>query len=102
MTPEGKVKKQLNKILDDHGVLYGYIPQSYYSGKLAGYPDVIAYTVRGDHFVVEVKSATGKLSPNQVRWRKILTQINVDYFLFDGSPSGVDELTGYLERRNNG
>ena len=93
-TPEGKVKSQLREIFKKYNVLYTPVTQTLYGN--SGFPDYQAYTRAGKGFVVEVKSATGKLTPNQLVWRKDLLEWGVPYFLFNGSEKSVNELEEFL------
>lgn len=57
LTPEGKVKRKVVKVLKKHGVWY-FFPANNGFGK-SGIPDIIAI-VDGHFLGVEVKSATGE------------------------------------------
>lgn len=57
MTPEGKVKTKVVRLLKAMGVWY-FFPANNGFGK-SGIPDIIAI-VRGEFIGIEVKSATGK------------------------------------------
>ena len=57
MTPEGKVKAKVVRLLKTMGVWY-FFPANNGFGK-SGIPDIIAI-VRGEFIGIEVKSATGK------------------------------------------
>jgi Holliday junction resolvase len=64
MTPEGKVKAEIKKVLAEYGCWY-FMPAMNGYGR-SGIPDFIG-CYKGVFFAVEAKSANGKLTPNQER-----------------------------------
>jgi Holliday junction resolvase len=64
MTPEGKVKKQVKKILDDLGA-YHFSPMSAGYGR-SGVPDIIA-CYKGKFIGIECKSGDNKPTLLQLR-----------------------------------
>ena len=64
MTPEGKVKAKVKKLLDLHGAWYIMPYQAGFTRR--GIPDVIG-VLRGHMFAVEVKAAEGKTTLLQER-----------------------------------
>jgi Holliday junction resolvase len=64
MTPEGKVKAEIKKVLAEYGCWY-FMPSMNGYGR-AGIPDFIG-CYNGVFFAIEAKSANGKLTPNQER-----------------------------------
>lgn len=103
MTPEGKVKASLRELFKKFNVLQAAIPQNGMGGS-PGYPDYVAYTANGTHFVVECKAGKGKLTPLQELWKKKLTERKVPYFLFSEDPLTRETLTNFLledQKKNN-
>jgi Holliday junction resolvase len=70
MTPEGKVKKEIKKVLDAQGVLF-YMPMGSGWGR-SGMPDFVA-SVNGIFVGIEAKA--GKKLPTELQQRE-LTKIN--------------------------
>ena len=64
MTPEGRVKAQIKKVLDDIGAYY-FMPVSNGMGR-AGIPDVIG-CLKGIFFGIEAKAGKGKTTALQER-----------------------------------
>jgi len=64
MTPEGKVKAQVKKMLDAEGVYY-FLPVSNGMGR-HGIPDIIG-CVNGRFLAIECKAANGKTTALQDR-----------------------------------
>jgi Holliday junction resolvase len=64
MTPEGKVKTAIRKVLDAEGVYY-FMPPANGFGR-AGIPDIIC-CVGGFFFAIEVKAGKGKTTALQDR-----------------------------------
>ena len=62
MTPEGKVKKQVKKILDDFGA-YHFSPLTAGYGR-SGVPDIIV-CYKGRFIAIECKAGKGKLTALQ-------------------------------------
>ena len=63
MTPEGKVKKKVKKILDDIGA-YHFSPMTAGYGR-SGVPDIIA-CYKGKFIGIECKAGEGKLTLLQI------------------------------------
>ena len=64
MTPEGKVKAAVRKVLDTEGVYY-FMPAANGFGR-AGIPDIIC-CVRGFFLAIELKAGKGKTTALQDR-----------------------------------
>jgi hypothetical protein len=64
MTPEGKVKAEIKKVLAEYGCWY-FMPAMNGYGR-TGIPDFVG-CYNGVFFAIEAKSANGKLTPNQER-----------------------------------
>lgn len=64
MTPEGKVKAHVKKVLDKYGAWYFMPYQAGFTRR--GIPDIIG-VLRGTMFAVEVKAAKGKTTALQER-----------------------------------
>ena len=94
-TPETKVKVKLQRLFKKYNVLSSCVQQSGF-GASSGYPDYLGYTSKGVHFVVEVKSATGKLSPLQLNWKTRLEARKVPWFLYNGEPESCYALELFL------
>lgn len=62
ITPEGKVKEEIKKVLEFH-CAYWFMPRGSTFGT-AGVPDFVG-CINGRFFAVEAKSATGKLTALQ-------------------------------------
>lgn len=63
MTPEGKVKTQIKRVLDTLPRCWYFMPQAGIYGK-RGIPDFVG-TIDGKFFAIEAKSHTGKTTPLQ-------------------------------------
>ena len=63
-TPEGKVKAQVRRILDDHGVYY-FCPATGGYGR-SGVPDIVG-CCNGLFFAIECKAGDGKTTALQER-----------------------------------
>lgn len=66
-TPEGKVKKEIKKVLDDLGACY-FMPVSTGYGR-AGVSDFIV-CLNGRFVAIEAKAKGGKLTENQIKFLK--------------------------------
>jgi len=64
MTPEGKVKAEIKKVLAEYGCWY-FMPAMNGYGR-SGIPDFVG-CYEGAFFAIEAKSEDGKLTPNQER-----------------------------------
>ena len=64
MTPEGKVKAEIKKVLADYNCWY-FMPMMNGYGR-SGIPDFVG-CYKGQFFAVEAKAQDGKLTPNQER-----------------------------------
>jgi len=97
MTPEGKVKAEIKKVLAEYKCWY-FMPSMNGYGR-AGIPDFIG-CYNGVFFAIEAKSANGKLTPNQEREIAAIRQahgvVTVAY-----SAEDVRKLMGLIERGRN-
>jgi hypothetical protein len=93
---EKQVRRQINQIFKLFNTEWCPISQNGH-GNSKGFPDNIAYTQDGTHFVVELKSITGKLTPAQKIWRDKLLARKQHYFLFRGDKESLDQLIPFLE-----
>jgi len=65
-------------------------------GVLAGVSDLI-FSFRGTMYFCEVKDATGKQSPSQVKFERHINQAGFEYFLV----RSLDEFKKWLDQENN-
>lgn len=97
MTPETKVKAKLVRILKKYEVLFWSVQQGGYGGS-AGVADYTCWLPNGLGFLIEVKSATGRLSKLQKLWKDKTDAYNVPYVLFNGSDESVEALISLIEK----
>lgn len=93
LTPEGKVKREIRKVLDKYKPhLWYFMPSSRAFGT-AGVPDFVC-CVKGRFIGVEAKAGRGKLSPLQ---SAVLDSIiKADGLAFVVYEHGVDELDNVI------
>lgn len=90
-TPEGKVKKAVKKVLDQHKVYY-FFPATGGYGR-SGIPDIIC-CVNGQFLAIECKAEGGTTTALQ---RHELQKIkDAQGFTFVAQPSNVGGLTSYI------
>lgn len=66
--------------------------QGYIRNNMAGSPDLIVFTKGGRNLMLEVKSETGKQSPDQIAWEKAATKLGHNYYII----RSVEELVKIL------
>jgi Holliday junction resolvase len=91
MTPEGKVKAKVRKLLDSMGV-YHFMPVSNGMGVM-GIPDIIG-CLNGLFIAIECKAGKGKLTALQER--AIASIEKAGGFTFVAREDNIDELKGLL------
>ena len=93
MTPEGKVKDQLNKALKPFGLkLYKFMPvQTGYGRKTLDY----LLCVNGQFIAIETKAPGKKMTQLQLETACQITAAGGMVFMVDGS-DGIDRVVGHL------
>lgn len=101
-TPEGKIQLEILKYLRSHGVFCFRNQPSTYNHKLGiyqsnpyvmkGTPDIIAI-INGKFVGIEVKTKTGKMSADQVLFKKRL-EANGGVYVLARSVDNVAHLVG--------
>jgi hypothetical protein len=97
MTPEGKVKAEIKKVLAEYGCWY-FMPAMNGYGR-SGIPDFIG-CYKGVFFAVETKSANGKLTPNQEREITAMSAAG-GHVVVARSAEAVREMMALIERWRN-
>jgi len=97
MTPEGKVKAEVKKVLAEYGCWY-FMPVMNGYGR-SGVPDFIG-CYNGAFFAIEAKSASGKLTPSQEREIAVMRAAGA-YVVVARSPETVREMIRLIDRRIN-
>ena len=92
MTPEGKVKAQVKKILDEHGVYY-FCPATGGYGR-SGIPDFIC-CFKGKFMAIECKAGVGKLTALQHRELQRIQDAGGECFVV--REDSVGNLSSYLD-----
>lgn len=87
MTPEGKVKLKLKKILDKLGAYYFFPATGGYGRN--GVPDVVG-CIAGKLFAVECKAVGGKPTALQLRELEKIRRAGGIAFIYDGTTT--DEM----------
>ena len=99
LTPEGRVKKELQKLCDRYGAIFHNNVQSI--GSVKGFPDNSIIRVGGETAYVECKRAEHNekhLRPDQVIWKERLIKQGAPWFFFNGT-LGLEEITKWLMRQ---
>jgi hypothetical protein len=97
MTPEGKVKAEIKKVLAEYECWY-FMPAMNGYGR-SGIPDFVG-CYKGTFFAIEAKSANGKLTPNQER--EIAAMLATGgRVVVARSAEAVREMMGLIERGEN-
>lgn len=95
MTPEGKIKARVNKIIAKYGdLVYKYMPVP------AGYgPSSLDYILccRGQMIAVETKAPGKSLTPRQLVCARQIKNAGGIVFVIDGEDYQYDMLEGLLE-----
>jgi VRR-NUC domain len=66
-----------------------------------GYPDLtLVHPARGDFFLAELKSATGRLSPAQATWLDALRRAGIECYLW--RPSDFNAIVSRLSHEQAG
>jgi len=97
MTPEGKVKAEIKKVLAEYGCWY-FMPAMNGYGR-SGIPDFVG-CYNGVFFAIEAKSASGKLTPNQEREIAAILAAG-GRVVVARSAEAVREMMGLIERGEN-
>ena len=97
MTPEGKVKKLCTDLLKKYKAHY-FMPVSNGMGR-AGVSDIIG-CFQGKYFVIEVKSATGKPTPLQLKFIQEVKDADGKAFIVNGAEA-LKEVEGWLKEVTN-
>lgn len=66
--------------------------QGYIRNNMPGSPDLIIFVKGGRNIQVELKSSTGKQSPDQIIWEKTATNLGHNYYIV----RSVEELAKIL------
>lgn len=97
MTPEGKVKAEVKKLIQplrDLGELYSFMPVPYGYGESS--LDFIGCH-RGEFFAIETKAPGGELTPRQEVTKEKIERAGGRVFVIDG-PVGLKALELWLQR----
>lgn len=97
MTPEGKVKEQVKKLLKEHGVWY-FMPVPW--GK-TGIPDFCC-VVKGRALFIETKAGKNKATPLQVLTMEEIRKAGGLAFVINENGLGfLDDVLNDLETRDD-
>ena len=92
MTPEGKVKEQVKKLLKEAGVYYHMPVQN---GMGAPTLDIVGCH-QGNFFAVETKAPGKKPTPRQEQTIADMRRARAAVFVVDGSDRSLAELRAWL------
>lgn len=92
MTPEGKVKEKVKKLLKEAGVYYHMPVQN---GMGAPTLDIVGCH-QGHFFAVETKAPGGKPTPRQEQTIADMRRARAAVFVVDGSDKSLAELRAWL------
>jgi hypothetical protein len=95
ITPEGQVKKEIDKLLAMYTFVWVWKPVVTTMGKPA--LDYVV-CVQGQLLMIEAKAEGGWLTPRQRQTTRDLLLAGADVFCVSG-PDGLDALRRYLDRR---
>ena len=84
MTPEGKVKEKIKRLLKHHGAWY-YLPVSMGMGQ-HGIPDFVC-CYKGKMFGIEAKAEGKKPTALQMKQKSLIEAAGGKWFLVDGDDS---------------
>ena len=93
MTPEGLVKKEINKILDAHGAFYRMVVPTGYGKKELDYH--LIHSGRGA--LIEAKRPGKDSTAFQKNVRREAERAGAKVFLITGQPEEYQELIKWLE-----
>lgn len=98
MTPEGKVKAKVNRLLDKYPDLYRFMPVPYGMGA-SSLDYLICY--RGRFLSVETKAPGGKPTQRQEMIIETMRQAGGTVFVIDGVNGQYEVLEAHLNELKN-